>query len=101
MKFIDNKGITDPYINLALEEYVLQHFGEKDTYLLFYINEPSVIMGKNQNSAEEINTENIDKNNIKVKRSLYGGGAIDDDKGNMNVRLSSEERTGELGARND
>lgn len=35
MKFIDNKGITDPSINLALEEYVLQNFGENDTYLLF------------------------------------------------------------------
>ncbi|HLR24128.1 MAG TPA: lipoate--protein ligase, partial [Pseudogracilibacillus sp.] len=46
MKFIDNKGITDPQVNLAIEEYVLKNFGEKDTYLLFYVNEPSIIVGK-------------------------------------------------------
>src|SRR5690625_6585805 len=57
MKFIDNKGITDPSINLALEEYVLQNFGEKDTYLLFYINEPSIIIGRNQNRSEEHTSE--------------------------------------------
>jgi len=66
VKFIDNKGITDPYINLAIEEYVLQNFGEQDTYLLFYINEPSIIIGKNQNSIEEINRKYVDANNIKL-----------------------------------
>src|SRR5690625_454939 len=91
MKFIDNKGITDPYINLALEEYVLQHFGEKDTYLLFYINEPSIIIGKNQNSVEEINTEYVDKNNIKVVRRLSGGGAVYHDKGNLNFSFITKD----------
>src|SRR5690625_1184913 len=91
MKFIDNKGITDPYINLALEEYVLQHFGEKDTYLLFYINEPSIIIGKNQNSVVEINTEYVDKNNIKVVRRLSGRGAVYHDKGNLNFSFITKD----------
>lgn len=43
MKFIDNEGILDPAINLAIEEYILENFGEKDTYLLFYVNKPSKI----------------------------------------------------------
>src|SRR5690625_3691668 len=91
MKFIDNKGITDPYINLALEEYVLQHFGEKDTYLLFYINEPSIIIGKNQNSVEEINTDYVEKNNIKVVRRLSGGGAVYHDEGNLNFSFITKD----------
>lgn len=47
MKFIDNQGITDPRVNLAIEEFVLKHLPlEEDSYLLFYINEPSIIIGK-------------------------------------------------------
>lgn len=91
MKFIDNKGITDPYINLAIEEYVLQNFGEKDTYLLFYINEPSIIIGKNQNSIEEINRKYVEENNIKVVRRLSGGGAVYHDEGNLNFSFITKD----------
>ncbi|WP_284139644.1 lipoate--protein ligase [Virgibacillus sp. LDC-1] len=91
MKFIDNKGITDPTINLALEEYVLQNFGEKDTYLLFYINEPSIIVGRNQNTVEEINTEYVDSNGIKVVRRLSGGGAVYHDEGNLNFSFITKD----------
>src|SRR5690625_1812078 len=91
MKFIDNNGITDPYINLALEEYVLKNFGEEDTYLLFYINAPSIIIGKNQNSVEEINTEYVDANNIKVVRRLSGGGAVYHDEGNLNFSFITKD----------
>lgn len=91
VKFIDNKGITDPYINLAIEEYVLNQFGENDTYLLFYINAPSIIIGKNQNSVEEINTDYVDENNIKVVRRLSGGGAVYHDEGNLNFSFITKD----------
>jgi len=91
MKFIDNKGITDPSINLAIEEYVLQNFGEKDTYLLFYINEPSIIIGRNQNSIEEINTDYVEEHNIKVVRRLSGGGAVYHDQGNLNFSFITKD----------
>ncbi|MBP1947304.1 lipoate--protein ligase [Virgibacillus litoralis] len=91
MKFIDNKGITDPTINLALEEYVLQNFGEQDTYLLFYINKPSIIIGRNQNSIEEINTNYVDDNGIKVVRRLSGGGAVYHDEGNLNFSFITKD----------
>lgn len=91
MKFIDNKGITDPSINLALEEYVLQNFGEKDTYLLFYINKPSIIIGRNQNTIEEINTDYVDGNGIKVVRRLSGGGAVYHDEGNLNFSFITKD----------
>lgn len=91
MKFIDNKGITDPMINLALEEYVLQNFGEKDSFLLFYINEPSIIIGKNQNTIEEVNTDYVEENNIKVVRRLSGGGAVYHDEGNLNYSFITKD----------
>ncbi|HEX6593619.1 MAG TPA: lipoate--protein ligase [Bacillota bacterium] len=91
MKFIDNKGMTDPRINLAIEEYVLQKFGEKDTYLLFYINEPSIIIGRNQNTVEEINTDYVDQHDIKVVRRLSGGGAVYHDLGNLNFSFITKD----------
>ena len=85
MYFVDNKGITDPRINLAIEEYLLKTMDvESDPFLLFYINEPSIIIGKNQNTAEEINTDYVDSNGIHVVRRLSGGGAVYHDLGNLN-----------------
>ena len=85
MYFVDNKGITDPRINLAIEEYLLNTMDvEKDSFLLFYINEPSIIIGKNQNTTEEINTDYVDSNGIHVVRRLSGGGAVYHDLGNLN-----------------
>ncbi|PKD44046.1 lipoate--protein ligase [Rhodohalobacter barkolensis] len=84
MIFIENEGITDPRINLALEEYALRNFGESEDYLLFYINGPSIIIGRNQNTLEEINDEYVRKNGIHVVRRMSGGGAVYHDHGNLN-----------------
>ncbi|MBB4823592.1 lipoate-protein ligase A [Sporosarcina luteola] len=92
MYFIDNKGITDPRINLAIEEYALKTMDvEKDSYLLFYINEPSIIIGRNQNTVEEINTEFVDANGIHVVRRLSGGGAVYHDLGNLNYSFITKD----------
>lgn len=91
MKFIDNEGVTDPHINLAIEEYILNNFGEEDTYLLFYINQPSIIIGKNQNTIEEINTKYVDDKGIKVVRRLSGGGAVYHDEGNLNFSFITKD----------
>lgn len=91
MLFIDNKGITDPRINLAIEEYALKSLDINETYLLFYINEPSIIIGKNQNTIEEINTEYVEKNGIHVVRRLSGGGAVYHDLGNLNFSFITKD----------
>ncbi|MCL6517079.1 lipoate--protein ligase [Alicyclobacillus sp.] len=83
MKFIDNGGGFDPTINLAIEEYALTHLDIDETYLLFYINEPSIIIGKNQNTFEEINLKYVHDHHIHVVRRLSGGGAVYHDKGNL------------------
>lgn len=91
MLFIDNKGITDPRINLAIEEYALKNLDINESYLLFYINEPSIIIGKNQNTIEEINTEYVEKNGIHVVRRLSGGGAVYHDLGNLNFSFITKD----------
>lgn len=91
MLFIDNKGITDPRINLAIEEYALKSLDINETYLLFYINEPSIIIGKNQNTIEEINTEYVEKNGLHVVRRLSGGGAVYHDLGNLNFSFITKD----------
>ncbi|WP_453990569.1 lipoate--protein ligase [Bacillus nitroreducens] len=91
MLFIDNKGITDPQINLAIEEYALKNLDINETYLLFYINAPSIIIGKNQNTIEEINTQYVEENGIKVVRRLSGGGAVYHDLGNLNFSFITKD----------
>lgn len=91
MLYIDNKGITDPQINLAIEEYALKRLNINEDYLLFYINQPSIIIGKNQNTIEEINTDYVEKNNIKVVRRLSGGGAVYHDFGNLNFSFITKD----------
>lgn len=91
MLFIDNAGITDAAINLAIEEYVLKHLPMDDSYLLFYINSPSIIIGKHQNTIEEINQEYVSEHDIKVVRRLSGGGAVYHDLGNLNFSFLTRD----------
>lgn len=91
MLFLDNRGITDPTLNLAMEEYALKHLNPENTYFLFYINEPSIIIGKNQNTAEEINAAYVNDHNIHVVRRLSGGGAVYHDLGNLNFSFITKD----------
>lgn len=75
-------NITDPYFNLAAEEYVLRNFKE-DSFMLWR-NRPSIIVGKHQNTLAEINYDYVKENNIDVVRRLSGGGAVFHDLGNLN-----------------
>ena len=84
LKLIDNNNVTDPCINLSLEEFCVRNLDMKDDYLLFYINEPSIIIGKHQNTIEEINMKYVKDNNINVVRRISGGGTVYHDKGNLN-----------------
>lgn len=90
MIFIENEGITDPSTNLALEEYCLRNFAGDTDYLLFYINEPSIIIGRNQNTLEEINHEYVEEKGIHVVRRISGGGTVYHDFGNLNFSFMTD-----------
>jgi lipoate---protein ligase len=91
MLFIDNQNMTDPRMNLAIEEYALKHLDIDETYLLFYINEPSIIIGKHQNTVEEIHVDYVRENGIHVVRRLSGGGAVYHDLGNLNFSFITKD----------
>lgn len=86
MIFIESDS-TDPYINLALEEYIFDRFDRGEEYFMLWQNFNSVIVGKFQNTIEEINQEFVDNNGIRVARRLSGGGAVFHDKGNLNYTI--------------
>lgn len=91
MKYIDWKE-TDPQINLAFEEYVFNEMDQDESYFLLWQNDNAVIVGKHQNTIEEINQEYIRENDIKVVRRLSGGGAVYHDLGNLNFTFIVNDR---------
>lgn len=89
MIFIENEGNNNPHLNLALEEYIVRNFDDKD-YLLFYINKPSIIIGRNQNTLEEVNQNYVEEKGIHVVRRISGGGAVYHDFGNLNFSFITD-----------
>lgn len=90
MLFVENQNITDPRVNLALEEYLLRHCRLEEPLLLFYVNEPAVIIGRNQNTLEEIDADFVAQQGIHVVRRLSGGGAVFHDLGNLNFSFITQ-----------
>lgn len=81
--FIIDSPSHDAYFNIALEEYLLYKYPTEDIFLL-YINAPSIIVGKFQNTLAEINLDYVNAQQIKVVRRMSGGGAVYHDLGNLN-----------------
>jgi len=77
----------DSYFNLALEEYFLKIKDLKEDLLILWQNDPTIVIGKNQNTYEELNFDYVEKNHIKVVRRLSGGGAVYHDSGNLNYTI--------------
>ncbi|MDT8900316.1 lipoate--protein ligase [Anaeroselena agilis] len=75
---------TDPYFNLALEEYFLKNEPAANDLVILWRNAPTVVVGRNQNTAAEINQPFIADRHIQVVRRLSGGGAVYHDLGNLN-----------------
>jgi len=80
---------TNPAFNLATEEFLLKNKSEDCFYL--YINNPSIIVGRNQNALAEINVHYVKENNIDVIRRQSGGGAVFHDPGNLNFTFIMTE----------
>lgn len=74
----------DPRFNLALEEYVFEHLDRSHAYFMLWQNDNAIIVGKNQNTAAEINASYVKERHIQVVRRLSGGGAVYHDLGNIN-----------------
>lgn len=84
---------TDPYWNLAAEEYLLKTFHEPVFRL--WQNQNAIIVGQYQNTLAEINVHYVKEHQIKVVRRLTGGGAVFHDLGNLNFTFIQDKIAGE------
>jgi len=83
MLYIKSRN-TDPHHNLALEQFVFEKLGGKDNCFMLWQNNNSIIIGRHQNTLEEIDSDFVKEKNITVARRLSGGGAVYHDLGNLN-----------------
>lgn len=90
MKYIVNKS-NNPAYNIALEAYAFRELLSEDEIFILWINEPAIIIGKHQNTIQEINKEYIDAHCIHVARRLSGGGAVYHDLNNLNYTIISNK----------
>ena len=90
--FCINLDTTDPFFNLAIEELLLKN--SKEEYLILYINDPAVIIGKHQSGHREVNTKFVTENKIPVIRRISGGGTVFHDHGNLNFSFIRQSESG-------
>ncbi|MDR1742478.1 MAG: lipoate--protein ligase [Dysgonamonadaceae bacterium] len=83
-----------PQYNIAMEEYCFKKLLSYDKIFMLWINEPSIIVGRHQNTIEEVNLQYVRENGIHVVRRISGGGAVYHDLNNLNYTIISNEEKG-------
>ncbi len=82
-------GSTDPAYNLAFEEYVLENRAEGN-FLILWQNDSTIVIGRNQNAAAEIDRVFVEEHGIRLVRRMTGGGAVYHDLGNLNYSFITD-----------
>ena len=86
----------DGWRNLGVDEYFLDHIGEDDMLLYFYVNRNAVIIGRGQNPWAECNLSAMERDGVQLVRRITGGGAVFHDEGNLNFSFIAGEKRYDL-----
>lgn len=86
MRYLRNE-ITDPYFNMAFDEYALEQLPLDEPLFYLWQNKPAVIIGLNQDVCAEVNLDYLRDNGIALVRRVTGGGAVYHDFGNLNYTI--------------
>ena len=73
---------TNPYWNIAVENYLVEHADCVVLYL--WKNRRTVVIGQNQNPFSEVNVDALEADGGYLMRRRTGGGAVYHDDGNLN-----------------
>lgn len=82
--YVDTSN-TNPYMNLAMEEYLLD-VAERSQCLVVYFwqNQDTIVIGRNQNAYTECDVKKAQQEKVFIARRKTGGGAVFHDMGNLN-----------------
>lgn len=83
IRYIESHS-NDAFYNMALEQYVFDELPKDEEYFMLWQNANAIVVGRYQNTNEELNAEYVKDNEIQVVRRLSGGGAMYQDLGNLN-----------------
>lgn len=84
---------TDPYYNLAFEEFIFTRIREEDVFLLWR-STPCMVVGSYQNICREVRAARLWRMGIPVLRRISGGGAVYHDLGNLNYSCITRQEGG-------
>lgn len=83
---------TNPYINLAMEEYLYEHFIEGTAILFLWQNANTIVIGQNQSAYSQCEISEVKKAGTHIARRRSGGGAVYHDLGNLNYTFISQNK---------